>query len=98
MSREQLISQLREVQSSLQSRGVSHLAMFGSRARNDFRPDSDLDLLLDVNSDQPFSLLDLVAVERLVSDKIKLSANAFMRRSLDQEFKKSIAADVVEVF
>jgi uncharacterized protein len=98
MSQEQLISQLREVRANLQSRGVSHLAMFGSRARGNFRPDSDVDLLLDVKLDQRFSLLDLVEVERIVSDKTKLPANAFMRRSLDAEFRKSIDPDIIEIF
>jgi uncharacterized protein len=98
MSKEQLISQLREVRADLQSRGVSHLAMFGSRARGNFRPDSDVDLLLDVKSDKHFSLLDLIEVERIVSDKTRLSANAFMRRSLDTDFRKSIDPDIIEVF
>lgn len=93
-----LREQLLEIQPRLRERGIVHLAVFGSRARSDFRDDSDLDLLLDVSPHYPFSLLDLVEVERVVAGKTGLPANAFMKRSLDSGFRASIAKDVVEVF
>ena len=39
--------------------GVTALSIFGSRARGDARLDSDLDVLIDVDPDLRFSLLDL---------------------------------------
>jgi uncharacterized protein len=98
MQRDELIAQLRAAKPELESKGVNHLALFGSRARGDFRSDSDVDVLLDVVAHRPFSLLDLVEIERLVASKTRLQTNAFMRRSLDNDFKASIARDVIEVF
>jgi predicted nucleotidyltransferase len=87
-----------EIGPQLRGRGVSHLALFGSRAREDGRTDSDVDLLVDVDDDNGFSLLDLLEVERIVAGAVKADANAFMRRSLDPSFKASIKPDIVEVF
>ena len=45
---------------------VTELSLFGSVLRDDFRPDSDLDVLVTFAADAPWSLLDLVTMrERL---------------------------------
>lgn len=93
-----ILSGLKELEPTLRSRGVNRLAVFGSRARNDHRPDSDLDLLIDVKDGKKFSLIDLVGVSHLIGDKLRLEANIFMRRSLNEEMTQSIQYDVIEVF
>jgi predicted nucleotidyltransferase len=84
--------------SALRARGVEHLAIFGSRARGDNRPDSDLDVLIDVPFDRKFSLIDLVAVERIIGETAGCSAGAVMRRSAKPEFLARIANDVIEIY
>jgi len=98
MHRQQLIDTLKELRPELAAEGVSHLAMFGSRARGDARPDSDIDLLVEVRPDTKFSLLNLVGVELIVGDRLGIAANAMMRRSLEPEFSKLIDPDVIEIF
>ena len=44
--RQEIIDRLRQNEAALRARGVSHAALFGSRARGEARPDSDLDLLV----------------------------------------------------
>lgn len=41
---------------------VTELSLFGSVLRDDFRPDSDLDVLVTFAADAPWSLLDLVTM------------------------------------
>ncbi len=86
MDKTEIIARLRARQDILQRAGVEHLAIFGSRARGDDRPDSDLDVLLDVPWDSKFSLIDLVGVERLIGDAINAPVSAVMRRSLKPDF------------
>jgi uncharacterized protein len=38
MNRQQILAKLRENEAALRARGVSHTALFGSRARDDARP------------------------------------------------------------
>ncbi len=98
MRKSEVIEALRTLRQKLAGEGVAHLAIFGSRARGDASAASDLDLLLDVAPAASFSLLNLIGVEHLVTAETGLSANAFMLRSLDEPFKRSIENDIIEVF
>jgi predicted nucleotidyltransferase len=96
--RDAVVALLREHEAMLRAMGVQHLAIFGSRARGDHTRESDIDMLIDVVDTSRFSLLDLVGVERIVTDRTGIASNAIMRRSLDSDFRAAITADVVEVF
>ena len=98
MKTAEVIAKLESLRSALETEGVEHLAIFGSRARGDNSQTSDLDLLVDAAPSSKFSILNLVGVEHIVADSIGLPANAFMRRSLDSSFRNSISSDVIEVF
>lgn len=98
MHRTDIIDSLRNLRPKLAGEGVAHLAMFGSRARGDANVSSDLDLLLEVDPEVRFSLLNLIGVEHIISQETGLAANAFMRRSLDETFRRSIEDDIVDVF
>jgi hypothetical protein len=48
MNGQEILARLRENETALRARGVSHAALFGSRARGDNRPDSDTDVLVGI--------------------------------------------------
>jgi predicted nucleotidyltransferase len=98
MDRTQLAEKISSSRQILECEGVLHIALFGSRARGDFRQDSDVDVLLDIAPGAKFSILNLVGVEEIISKATGLKSNAVMRRSLDDGFKKTIASDIVEIF
>jgi len=98
MNRDELVTRLADLRSELEARGVAHLAIFGSRARGDERPDSDLDMLIEVKPQARFSLLELIGVERFVSKATGIEAIGAMRRSVSDEFRSRIADDITEVF
>ena len=61
-----IVAELKAHASEISEHGVTSLSLFGSRARGAERQDSDLDVLIDYDCDRPFTLYDLVRVERLL--------------------------------
>ncbi|MEH6950139.1 nucleotidyltransferase domain-containing protein [Nitrobacter sp. NHB1] len=98
ISRDEIVLSLRRLQPRLRERGISRLAIFGSRARGNPRPDSDLDVLVDVKPEAKFSLIDLVGISHIISDELGLPANMFMRRSLEPGLANTIRSEIIEVF
>ncbi|HTZ00801.1 MAG TPA: nucleotidyltransferase domain-containing protein [Xanthobacteraceae bacterium] len=96
MTRDEIIARIRETAPALRAKGVTRLAIFGSRARNDAREDSDLDVLIDV--DTSFAGLDLVRVQDMIKEATGLETQAAMRRSIETRFAHRIADDVIQVF
>ena len=101
MTRDEIIIRIRDNADTVKARGVHHLALFGSRMRGDHRPDSDLDVLVDIDpARKTFSLIDLAAVCNLLEDLTGIETCAIERPMLERrpDFARRIADDVVEVF
>jgi predicted nucleotidyltransferase len=94
----EILARLRSRAPALRAEGVTGLAVFGSRSRGDARTDSDLDVLVDVEPNSRFSLLNLIGVEHIVQDCTGLRTQATMRRSLEPRMAARIADDLIEVF
>ena len=95
---EEIIAKLREIAPAIRAEGVTRLAIFGSRARGDASPDSDLDVLIDIDPAARFSLLNLSGVGLMVQDATGLKTQVTLRRSLNERMAQRIADDLIEVF
>ena len=99
LAREELLAKLRALRPQFEREGVAHMALFGSRARGDNRPDSDVDLLVDVQDEQKFSMLDAIGVSHIVEDNLGLETNVVvLDKYADPSFVASVERDRVAVF
>ena len=74
-----IVAAIQVHESEIRERGVTSLDLFGSRARGDERPDSDLDVLISYDAARPFTLYDLVAVERFLEGLTGLDVHVATR-------------------
>jgi len=57
--------------SELRRRGVCHLAVFGSVARGDDRPDSDVDVAVEIEAGRSFSLIRMEDTRLFLEDTLR---------------------------
>ncbi|MBV9249768.1 MAG: nucleotidyltransferase domain-containing protein [Acetobacteraceae bacterium] len=67
MDREDVLARLRANEEALRARGATHAALFGSRARGDGRPDSDTDIMIDIDPNAKVTVYDYVAIKEYIS-------------------------------
>jgi uncharacterized protein len=97
-SAEQIIADLKRLEPKLREKGVTHLSIFGSRARGDHGPESDLDVLIEVDSLRMFSLIDLSGVQLAIQDDLGIETHVTLNRGLKVRFQEVISADARPVF
>jgi uncharacterized protein len=98
ISVEAIVAKLREIAPLLKAQGVTRLALFGSRARGDARPDSDLDVLVDTTPRGTSPRFDYFKVLHLIEDTTGLRAQISIRDLLKPRITERIADDLIEVF
>ncbi len=81
---------------------ITEFALFGSVLREDFRPESDVDVLVSFAPDTRYSLFDLVhmqdELERLFGRKVDLVERRAVERSENYIRRKHILSSVESVY
>ncbi len=96
--RDRAIASLQRHRVELESLGVLHAALFGSVARGDDRPDSDIDVMVDVDPVKVRSILALgriqTRLERIMGRPVDVARRASLRPGVADE----AARDAVHAF
>src|SRR5215469_12405464 len=95
MTREEIIARLRENEAALRARGVTHAALFGSRARGDARPDSDTDIMIEIDPDAPVTIYDYVRIKDFISSLFDGAVDVADREGLKPYVRPAIIADTI---
>lgn len=98
MTRDQAITMLRQHAQALRDRGVVRLALIGSLARDEACADSDVDLLVDIDQDRSFSLIDHSGLRLFLCDLLARNADVIIRDGLDAHHLSRVQRDSVVVF
>jgi predicted nucleotidyltransferase/DNA-binding XRE family transcriptional regulator len=78
--------------------GVRHLSLFGSTARGEAAPDSDLDLLLELDSRRRIDLLDYAGIVGEIQKLLPQRVDATLRNKLKPHVAPEALRDEIRVF
>jgi predicted nucleotidyltransferase len=98
MKLEQALSTLRQAEAALRAKGVQHAALFGSIARGEGRPDSDIDILIDFDPAACITMFDYVAVTNDIASLFDGPVDVIDREALKPHLRKPLAKDLVYAF
>jgi predicted nucleotidyltransferase len=93
MGREEVLRRLSKHRAELERLGVRSLHLFGSLARGDARPESDVDLL--VEFDKPVGLFHFFRVQRRLEAILGRSVDLVMKDAIKRQLRTRILAEAV---
>ena len=82
----------------LRHRGVLHAALFGSLARGEAKPNSDIDILIEIEPDAAIDLLDYVGITHYLRDLFPGRVDVANRSRLKSFVKPSAERDALYAF
>jgi predicted nucleotidyltransferase len=91
MKREKVLEILHAHQANLETRGVKSLALFGSVARDEAQPESDVDIL--VEFDRPVGLFGLVELQDYLENLLDCNVDLGTPDSLKERIRQNVMED-----
>src|ERR1700675_3952485 len=98
MDSQEIVAKLRENEPALRARGVSHAALFGSRARGDNRPDSDIDILIELDPAAHIPLFNYAGLKDYIAGLFDEPVDVVSRANLKPYIRPNAVVDAVYAF
>jgi predicted nucleotidyltransferase len=96
--RERVLQVLRRHEQDLRARGLTRLALFGSTARGDLGPQSEVDLLIEVDHASPFGLFAFLDLKNDLSGLLGRPVDLAFADAMRPRLRDAVLRDAVEVF
>ena len=77
--------------------GVTEVGVFGSYVRNEQHPDSDVDILIELERPPQISLIGLVELQYYLSDVLETKVDVALKKNLKKRIGKRILGEVVTI-
>jgi hypothetical protein len=98
MDSAEALATLRRFEPALRARGVRRAALFGSLARGEQRPGSDIDIMIEIDPDAHITVFDYVSLKDYVASLFDAPVDVVNRDSLKPHVMPTAAADAIYAF
>jgi predicted nucleotidyltransferase len=89
---------LRSHEDELKRLGASHAAVFGSVARGEAGPGSDIDVLVDLDPDRPMGVFQYARLKLYINEILDGAGDVVNRKTLKPLLRDHILSDAVDAF
>nr|WP_155478388.1 nucleotidyltransferase family protein [Rhodoplanes serenus] len=89
---------MRRNQDALRARGVLHAALFGSLARGDEHPGSDIDIVIDLAPDLAIDVYQYVGLKNYIEDLFPSPVDVVDRDTIKPLIRDSVIKDSIYAF
>ncbi|GAB4192536.1 MAG: nucleotidyltransferase family protein [Coleofasciculaceae cyanobacterium] len=96
MKRDEVLAIVAAHREQLQKMGVKSLQLFGSVARDEAGPDSDVDFLVEFN--QPVGLFEFIEVRLYLEDILGCSVDMGTQDALREHLREPVLKDLICAF
>lgn len=90
-------SEILEIAKKYEQKGLCNLRVFGSVARGEDTEDSDIDFMVDVDSDLHPSLYTLIGLNDELEDLLGTKVDVITTRSIPVQVRESIVSEAVSL-
>jgi predicted nucleotidyltransferase len=98
MDRQDILARLRENVVALRRRGVRHAALFGSCARGEESPDSDVDIMIEVDPAARIGVYEYVAIKDYIAGLFDTRVDVVRRDRLKPYVRPAATGDAIFAF
>lgn len=92
---QEIINKLKELKPALfEKYNLSALGLFGSVVRDDFSPNSDVDIIIDYHNKMGIEFIDLA---NYLEDQLEIKVDLVSRRGIKPKYYKEIEKDILYV-
>jgi uncharacterized protein len=98
MNGQEIIAKLRENEAELRARGVTHAALFGSRARGEATADSDTDIMIEIDPNAPVGVYEYVRLKEYIASLFEGPVDVVDREGLKPYVRPAATADTIYAF
>jgi predicted nucleotidyltransferase len=98
MNTSDALETLRRSESASRSRGVRRAALFGSVARGENRPDSDIDIMVEIDPEAHITVFDYVDIKEYIAGLFDGPVDVVSRDSLKPYVRPTATADAIYAF
>jgi len=98
LDRNRIIATLRAHESELRRRGVRRAAVFGSLARGEAKPTSDIDIMVELDPGAPVGVFEYMAIKHYLADLFPGTVDVANRRRLKPPVRARAERDAVFAF
>lgn len=96
-TRAEVIAVLQENADAIRGFGATALYLFGSAARDEMGPNSDVDMFVDYRSGGPFTYDSLFDLKHMLEQKLDREVDLLTRASLHPRLKTFIEAEALRL-